>query len=309
MTSRFPKEGVFAALWIPTDGEGRLLKDALARHLAWLQASGVDGFLALGSTGEFPRFDLQARLRLLNELKEMAGSLHMIANVSDMRHEVAIALAEEAARLDLPGISIMPPFFYPVSADDQLAYFLRVAEAAKGTPVMLYNFPELTCNRIPPEVIRSFASRAPMAAIKQSGGEFNYHKELIALGQELGFSVFSGADTRLADVFGMGATGCIGGLVNMVPEYMVAIYRAVRKGDPQDITLARERMLLVGSVIDRLKFPWNVSAGLLARGFEAGEPKAIVSEVSRKVHASMVSELKAMFQEWGLGEERGERSE
>jgi 4-hydroxy-tetrahydrodipicolinate synthase len=193
----------------------------------------------------------------------------------------------------------MPPSFYPVSQADQLAFFLHVSGSCE-LPVMLYNFPELTCNRIGLETISAFADRAPMAGIKQSGGEFSYHRELIALGREKGFNVFSGADTRLNEVFALGATGCIGGLVNFVPEYMVSIFRACRKGSSEDITLAVARMKEVGAFIDKLSFPWNVSAGVVARGFEAGAPRSVVSAHSAALHATIVADLHQRFEAWGL---------
>ena len=69
---------------------------------------------------------------------------------------------------------------------------------------MLYNFPELTGKRIDLPTIAAFADRAPMIGIKQSGGEFAYHQDLIALGREKGFAVMSGSDTRLPEVFQAG---------------------------------------------------------------------------------------------------------
>src|SRR5437763_14056073 len=109
-----------------------------------------------------------------------------------------------------------------------LAYFLHVADEV-GLPVMLYNFPELTGKRIDLPTIAAFADRAPMCAIKQSGGEFAYHADLVALGREKHFAVMSGADTRLPEVFALGAAGCIGGLVNIVPELMITIDRICRQ--------------------------------------------------------------------------------
>ncbi|MBI2497233.1 MAG: dihydrodipicolinate synthase family protein, partial [Opitutae bacterium] len=85
---------------------------------------------------------------------------------------------------------------------------------------MLYNFPELSGTRINLETVAAFAQRAGMAGIKQSGGEFAYHRDLVALGRERNFSVFSGSDTRLPEVFALGVDGCIGGLVNIVPDLM-----------------------------------------------------------------------------------------
>jgi dihydrodipicolinate synthase/N-acetylneuraminate lyase len=194
---------------------------------------------------------------------------------------------------------MMPPTFYPVSQADMLAYFLHVAEAV-DLPVMLYNFPELTGKRIDLPTIAAFADRAPMIAIKQSGGEFAYHKELIALGREKRFAVMSGSDTRLPEVFALGGAGCTGGLVNLVPELMVHIYRICGEGLPGDASLAAERMREVGRIIDQLTFPLNVAAGLEARGINPGTPKTIVSDESRALYTKIVREFRALFTAWQL---------
>lgn len=134
-----------------------------------------------------------------------------------------------------------------------------------------------------------------MCAIKQSGGEFAYHRELIALGREKNFAVMSGADVRLPEVFKLGASGCIGGLVNLVPDLMVAIDRVCRQGQAGDATAAAAIMTELGRIIDQLTFPLNVAAGLEARGFAPGAPKTVVSPASRALYAKIVTELRALF--------------
>jgi len=294
-----PRQGVFAALWIPTDARGRLMKRALAAHLAFLRKSGVHGVLALGSTGEFIRMNLTQRQAVLETVVEHAGSLQVIANISSIRLDEVIALGKVARRLRLPGVAMMPPTFFPVSQADMLEFFLRAAEGVQ-LPVYLYNFPELTSNRIGLDLITQFAKRAPMAGIKQSGGEFAYHKELIALGRAKNFSVFSGADTRLPEVFALGADGCIGGLVNFAPEYMVAIYEACRAGRPEACKIEAARMREIGPVVDRMLFPLSVATGVEARGFKPGSPKTVVSPASAKIYRGIVAEFRRKFKAWGL---------
>jgi 4-hydroxy-tetrahydrodipicolinate synthase len=275
------------------------MKRPLAAHLAWLRANGVAGVLALGSTGEFIRFSLDERKAILETVAELAAPLSVIANISDIDPRVSCELGRFARHLQLPGVGLMPPSFFPVSAADQLAFFEHVS-ATTALPVMLYNFPELTRNRISLETIAAFASRAPMAAIKQSGAEFDYHRELIALGQEKNFAVFSGADTRLEEAFRLGAAGCIGGLVNIVPELMVQIYQVCRERAAHDVARAGERMRAVGRVMDKLTFPLNVAAGVEARGWEPGVAKTVVSDESVRRHAEIVAELRALFSAWEL---------
>jgi len=289
------------------DVNGRLMKRALAAHLTWLRAKGIHGVLALGSTGEFPRLSVEQRKAVLEAVAELAAPLPVIANISDINPAIVAELGRFARRLKLPGVAVMPPNFFPCSAADQLAFFEFAAEAAQ-LPVMLYNFPELTCNRISLDTIAAFADRHPMAAIKQSGGEFGYHTELIRLGKQKNFNVLSGADTRLPEVFKLGATGCIGGLVNIVPELMVEQFNVYRKSLPGRLEPTATRMRDVGAIVDRLTFTLNVTAGVEARGFEVGEPKMIISEASKKIYAGIVTDLRKKFVEWGLEPAFGKKS-
>lgn len=294
----FPQGGIIAALRLPFDAEGNLPEAPLENHLKWLKQCGIHGVLALGSTAEFPLLSVKQRCHALEAVARLASPLPVIANISDNRPDIIRELGQEVRRLGLPGAAILPPSFYPANEADQLAHFLFAAEQA-GTPMMLYNFPELTGNRIAPATIAAFAERAQMAAIKQSGGEFDYHRELISLGKEKGFLVFSGSDVRLPEVFAMGAAGCTGGLVNIVPELMVEQYRAHRAGEQPDPELI-QRMQKLGSMLDRMTFPENVATGMEARGFEPGSFKRILAPETLEVASKLTADLRSLFNSWNL---------
>jgi len=297
--SSAPTGGVFAALWLPTDQEGSLLRNELAQHLDFLKHHQVTGVLALGSTGEFPQFDLEQRKRALATVAELAAPLQVIANVSDIRPKSVAALGRFARELGLSAIAVMPPGFFPSRQEDALAHFRHAAESSE-LPTFLYNFPELTGTRIDLETVAAFADEGAMAGIKQSGGEFEYHKELIALGREKNFSVFSGSDTRLPEVFGLGADGCIGGLVNMAPDLMVHLYQIFREAKAGAASPAFEQLQEIGAIIDQLTFPLNVAAGMEARGLKPGVPKAIVSPSSMEIYRKIVHDLRKQMMAWGL---------
>lgn len=299
MSTIYRPKGIYSAQWIPTDADGRLDRAALAALISFERRHGVHGLLALGSTGEFPQFSVEERKEVLAAVVELAGGLPVMANITDIRPRAAVEIGRFARSLGVKAVGLMPPMFYPVSPADQLAYFLHVAEAV-DLPVMLYNFPELTGKRIDLPTIAAFADRAPMCAIKQSGGEFAYHRELIALGQEKGFSVMSGSDLRLPEVFGLGAAGAIGGLVNIVPELMVGLYQTCVEKKRGDVAGMASQMTEIGKVIDQLTFPLNVAAGLEARGLQPGIPKMIVSGESRALYAKIVTEMGGLFSRWQL---------
>jgi len=299
MSPLFKPRGIFSAQWMPTDATGRLDRASLAAHIDFERRAGISGVLALGSTGEFPHFTTEERKAALETVAELAAPLPVLCNITDIRPSAAIDLGRHAGTLGVAAVALMPPPFFPVSQADMLAYFLHVADAVK-LPVMLYNFPELAGKRIELATVAAFADRAPMSAIKQSGGQFDYHRELIALGREKDFAVMSGSDTRLPEAFALGAAGAIGGLVNIVPELMVQIDRVSRQREPGDASAAAEVMRDLGRIIDQLTFPLNLAAGVEARGFDPGAPKTVVSPESRALYERIVVELTALFERHGL---------
>jgi 4-hydroxy-tetrahydrodipicolinate synthase len=299
MKTTFPNDGILAALWTPLDARGRVLKSALAIHLAFLRARGVRGVLTLGSTGEFPRLTLDQRKAMIEAAAGLAAPMPVIANISSPRLGEVAALGRFARGLDVAGVALMPPYFYPISQADLLEFFLRAADAV-DLPFCLYNFPEYTSNRIGLEVVAAFADRARMAAIKQSGDEFGYHVPLVRLGREKGFAVFTGADTRMREAFALGAAGCIGGLANFVPEPMVNVFNACLGPDPRPCARDAARLREIGRAVSGLAFPLNMAAGMEARGLEPGEPKTAVSADTAKRHRKIVAELRRKFRAWGL---------
>jgi len=299
MSSLVKPSGIYSAQWMPTDALGRLDRASLAEHIEFERRAGISGVLALGSTGEFPHFTTEERKAALATVAELAAPLPVLANISDIRPSAAIDVGRHAKSLGIAAVALMPPPFFPVSQADILAYFLHVADAVE-LPVMLYNFPELAGKRIAVDTVAAFADRAPMIAIKQSGGQFDYHRELIALGRDKDFVVMSGSDTRLPEAFALGAAGAIGGLVNVVPEVMVYIDRVCRQGESGDASPAAAAMQDLGRIVDQLTFPLNVAAALEARGFDPGVPKSVVSPESRALYEKIVTELTALFERHDL---------
>lgn len=295
-----PRGGILSALVIPTDIDGKVIGSVLRRNIEWLKTKGIGGLMVLGSTGEFLKFDERQRIAILESVAKInGGDFPMIANcTADTVREVS-RLAHAAEKNGFNGISLMPQYFYPQSQADMLEFFLS-CDSSYALPTLLYNFPERTGTRIGDNVVEEFAKNGKMFGIKQSGAEFEYHKKLIELGGKYKFSVFSGFDTRLAEVFPMGAAGCIGGLVNIVPEYMSQIYKICKQGEGGDLQTLTERVAFVGRTIDKATFPINVQFGMLARGLEVGEPKMTVSANTDALREEIVATLKAAFKSWGL---------
>src|SRR5688500_12342217 len=99
-------KGIFSAQWIPIDPSGRVNRASLASHLAFEKRAGINGVLALGSTGEFPHFSLDERKQLLAMIADLAAPLTVFANITDIRPRAAIELGRCAKSLGIPAVAL-----------------------------------------------------------------------------------------------------------------------------------------------------------------------------------------------------------
>ncbi len=297
-SSTLPK-GILVAIMTPTDGDGRLMESALRDHLAVLKAYGVHGIMAMGTTGEFPHLGLETRLQFLEQVTKHAQGLPILANISHVNPGAAIQLSRRAKSVGAMGVSIMPPYFYAISQEDLREFLVRVTDPS-ALPVWLYNFPERTGTRIEPETIAWVADRVPMVGIKQSGGEFAYHAELVHLGHEKGFSVFTGSDPRLAEAMAVGVRGCIGGMGNAVGDLKVDLFEAIVRGDQPAMELKTSQMKAIAALIDCFPFPLNIAAMMEARELPTGVPKTVHATRIELLYKTLVSDLRGLYAEFGL---------
>jgi dihydrodipicolinate synthase/N-acetylneuraminate lyase len=287
-------DGLFCALWTPTDQDGEVLWEALDQHLDAVTNSGIQGIMALGSTGEFVHLTPERRKELLGRILFACHKrgMRLIANVSDVQIRNVIDLARCARNAGADYFSVLPPWFFPLEQRDLAEFFVQVSRAAE-VPLILYNFPEVAGKKIELETIRSVARRTRVLAIKQSGADFQYHHDLVELGRELGFVVLTGADTRLEETLRFGCAGAISGLANAVPEIFARIWNNFKAGveSPAETALVAD----LARRIAPLSFPLNVKATIAARGFDTGASKFAISPQTQAIYDGVVDDLRTWF--------------
>jgi 4-hydroxy-tetrahydrodipicolinate synthase len=285
-------EGIFGAAWTPTDAAGELVIDALKRNLAFMARGGIHGFFVLGTTGEFIHLSTDLRKKVLETIIAAEPKLPSVANISHTNPRVVADLGRHAKQAGAVAIALLPPWYFPLSEDDLVEFFVRGAEAAQ-LPLVLYNFAERTGKKLTPSLVRKVAARAKVIGLKQSCGAMTDHTVFAEIGREFGFNVLTGSDTHLPDAMAAGAKGCIGGLVNILPAELVSIYNGVLAR--KDISREAARVRQVGEIMDTLEYPNCLAAAMEARGLEPGVPKTILSPASQKKYEAIRDRLAKIF--------------
>ncbi len=178
------------------DEEGAV---AIGRHLL---ANGSHGLVVAGTTGEAATMTDEEHLGLIDLIARELGDDGIVVGgtgSNDTRH--AIHLTEKAVEAGVDAVLSVTPYYNKPNRRGIIAHFKAVAEAAQGTPVILYNIPGRTATNMPPELLAELAQIDGIDACKQANSD---ELQLID-----GLAILAGNDDIYARCMDIGGTGGI----------------------------------------------------------------------------------------------------
>jgi 4-hydroxy-tetrahydrodipicolinate synthase len=225
-------QGCGTALVTPFREDGSIDERALYDLARWQVESGIDWMVACGTTAETPTLDEKEWLDVIRIVAEAAGGrIPVWAGCSHNATRLAVARARAAAQV--PGVTAIltaNPWYNKPTQEGQFEHFRAVAQAVK-LPVVLYNIPSRSgANLEPATVVRLIEAAPNIEAIKESCGNLVQITELLTQAPR-SFRVYSGDDGMTLGVLGVGGSGLISVVSNIIPAEMGEMVRAALAND------------------------------------------------------------------------------
>ncbi len=265
--------GVMAPVTTPFRPDGSLDYEALGRNLVRWRATGLAGYLILGSTGEFVTLSTDERRAVLEVARaHIPRDTVMLAGAGAESTAQAIAFAKEAARFGADAVLVVNPSYYKsmLTADALYRHYVAVADAAE-IPVFVYNVPVFTGLNLDARLVARLARHPNIVGIKDSSGDVPQLAEIIRTSPS-GFLVFTGSPQVVLPALALGASGAILQIACFVPELAVQV---VREFDADDLAAARRtnnRLLAIDAAIGTYGIPAS-KAAMDLRGYYGGPPR------------------------------------
>jgi dihydrodipicolinate synthase/N-acetylneuraminate lyase len=217
-------KGALAAALTPLRDEGAALdEEAFAPYLAFLADGGLDGILALGTTGEGILFSVEERTRAAELFVAGAeGRLRVAVHCGAQTTANTVILAEHAASAGADAVAVIAPPYFRLDPEALLRHFRRAAEACAPAPFYLYEFESASGYAIPLEVVERLRDEAPnLAGLKVSDSPFDKVRPYLVEGLD----VFVGAEALIAEALDAGAAGAVSGLAAAFPHQVAEVVR------------------------------------------------------------------------------------
>ncbi|SER52726.1 dihydrodipicolinate synthase family protein [Natrinema salaciae] len=235
MAIRDALRGITCPTVTPFD-EGSIDESALADLVAHLHEGGIDAIFPCGTTGEFPALTAEEHRRVVEATVDHAD-VPVVAGAAATSVGETVAAIDRAAEAGADAAAIVAPYFTTATAPDGNRQFFEAVLADASLPVLLYNIPQCTGQRIEPETVAAVADHDRTIGIKDSSGDLAYFLSVLEKTPDE-FLCLQGYDALLVPALRMGADGGINALSNVVPEVLQAAFE--RAADERGRELQRD---------------------------------------------------------------------
>jgi 4-hydroxy-tetrahydrodipicolinate synthase len=192
---------ILTAIVTPFDAAGAVDEEAFVALMRHLAASGSDGFVVAGTTGEASTLTDSEQLALIElAVQERPAGATIVAGTgtNDTRH--AVHLTERATALGADAMLSVTPYYNKPSPLGLRRHYEAVARAT-DKPVLLYNIPSRTATNMPPELLAELARIEHIEGVKQANAD--------ELRQIEGLALYAGDDATFARTLEIGGAGGI----------------------------------------------------------------------------------------------------
>ncbi|MBI2321837.1 MAG: 4-hydroxy-tetrahydrodipicolinate synthase, partial [Chloroflexi bacterium] len=199
---------VLTAMVTPFGSDGAVDYAQAARLATALLASGSDGLVVTGTTGESPVLSHDEKLRLYETAKRAVGDRGtIIAGVGTYDTAASVALAREAREAGADGFLLVVPYYNKPPQEGLYRHFTAIADAT-DLPCILYNVPSRTVTNLAAETVARLSSHPHIVGIKEASGNLDQISKIIASCPE-DFLVWSGNDGDTLPMLALGGYGVV----------------------------------------------------------------------------------------------------
>ena len=233
--------GAISASVTPLSKAGAAVDLEGIEHLAGhLVAAGVDGILALGTTGEGILLGTAERRAAAEAfIRAGRGRAVVIVHCGAQTTADTVALTAHAAESGADAVAVIaPPYFVPDDAA-LIEHFTAAARACAPLPFFIYEFAARSGYAVKPAVIEELRLRlSNLVGLKVSDAPWERFEPYLIDG----LKIFVGPEALIHRGLAAGAVGAVSGLAAAFPEAVTEVVRRPTEAGARRLGEIRDRV-------------------------------------------------------------------
>ena len=236
-------KGIITPILTPMNEDESVNLDELCTQIDRLIDGGVHGIFCFGTNGEGYILDENEKIQVLEAtIDHVKGRVPVYAGSGCISTRDTIRMSKKAQELGADVLSIITPSFAVASQKELYDHYVEVAKHV-DIPIVLYNIPARTGNKLLPETVAKLAKDVDViVGAKDSSGDWENLKAYIQQTKDLDkdFYVLSGNDSLILPSLKEGGFGGIAGCSNVYPHVLSSIYDLFKAGKIEEAEAAQE---------------------------------------------------------------------
>lgn len=268
----FKKTEILTAMVTPFDDKGEISFERLEKLINHLIATGSQGLLVNGTTGEGPTLEHDEKIALVKAaVKIIAGRVPLMVGTGSNNTKQTIAFTKEVAQISgVDAALVVVPYYNKPNQKGMIAHFEAVANAT-DLPLFIYNIPGRTGVTMDVATVVKLAQHPNIIGIKDCTGTVNIAK--IVEQAPADFLVYSGEDADALAAKVVGAKGIISVASHIYGLEMQAMYQAMAKGNLQEAASLMRALTPKMEALFSYPSPTPVKAALNHLGVKVGKTR------------------------------------
>jgi 4-hydroxy-tetrahydrodipicolinate synthase len=287
--------GTFTALVTPFRNGGIDIA-AFEKLIESQIAAGINGVVAVGTTGESPTLSHEERQELIRlAVSTTKKRCLVVAGTGSNATQHAVADTKTAEKLGADAALLVAPYYNKPSQEGLFYHFKTIADAT-ALPIILYNIPGRCGVDIGPDTVTRLAKECRnIVSIKEASGSVERISELRARLPE-SFTILSGDDSLTLPFMSVGAVGVVSVASNLFPIEVCALVRAYECGDVKSAFDLHGKMFPLFKDLFIEPNPVPVKTALAWSGAMSGEVRLPLCEMNESNQARLRKTLEAFEQ-------------
>ena len=271
---------VLTAMVTPFDQNLNVDYQKAAELAKRLVATGSDGLVVAGTTGESPTLSNEEKLKLFKTVVEAVGDNTLVlAGTGSNCTKSTIELTKAAEDTGVDGVMLVTPYYNKPPQAGMYKHFGDVAKATK-LPILLYNVPGRTsCNMLPDTICKLGDDFENIVAVKEASGMLDSVAEIRSKAKK-DFIIYSGDDNLTLPVMAVGGDGIVSVASHVAGLMMQEMIAAFLAKDTLKAAELHRKLLPLFKVIFISTNPIPIKAAMGLVGLPCGSLRPPLVDIS-----------------------------
>ena len=282
---------LITAMVTPFDEKGEVDYEQAKKLALALLASGSDGVLVVGTTGESPTLVRAEEYRLFREIKEAVGDKgSLIAGTGSNSTAEAIEATREAEKIGVDACLLVVPYYNKPTQEGLYQHFKAAAEST-SLPCIMYNVPSRTVVNMTADTVIRLSKIDNIIGVKEASGNLEQIAKIIQEASD-DFLVWSGNDQDTFPIMTIGGYGIISVISHLVGKQIKEMIDSFTDGKVAEAAAIHRNLLPLVNAMFMVSNPIPVKYAVNQVGFRVGKPRLPLTEPDEKTAQIIKDTLK-----------------